>query len=350
VASLKVIPPPVLTAWADNGSLSVGALLYTIAAGGVYPGDALATYTDAAGGTPNANPVQADSAGRFPPIYLLPKSYRFTLKTSAGVQLWDRDGISGGGETDVDVSGTAGGTLAATLTAGQAVYLSDGSGGLTAGTWNLALSTNAYASSAAQIVGFVVADVIVGNTGTFRIRGRMTGFTGLTIGQTYKISAPAGSIIDVTSTTTNTRIVGMADTTTSLVINPHDADVAWTAGTFEPTEWTATGGGTWTVTSGDVTAYRYLVEGRTITLDIFTKQTTVAGVVTALNITNLPFTPAKPAAGACIIYDNTATAFEIGQWSVDTGVSTIVFQRAAGAAFTASVDLTNIRALVTFEI
>jgi hypothetical protein len=53
------------------------------------------TYTTSALSTPNTNPVIADSAGRFPPIYLNPAiSYRMRIYDAADVLLIDRDPIA----------------------------------------------------------------------------------------------------------------------------------------------------------------------------------------------------------------------------------------------------------------
>lgn len=53
------------------------------------------TYTTSALSTPNTNPVIADSAGRFPPIYLDPAiSYRMRIYDAADVLLIDRDPIA----------------------------------------------------------------------------------------------------------------------------------------------------------------------------------------------------------------------------------------------------------------
>ena len=72
-----------------NGDPLAGGLLYTYASGGTTP---KATYTDATLGTPNANPVVLDSAGRAD-IWLTTGTYKFVLKTSAGATVWTVDSI-----------------------------------------------------------------------------------------------------------------------------------------------------------------------------------------------------------------------------------------------------------------
>lgn len=71
----------------DDGNPAAGYLLYTYAAGTLVP---LATYTDYAGLTPNANPIVLDSAGRAD-IWFSAASYKLVLKTAAGVVVWTQD-------------------------------------------------------------------------------------------------------------------------------------------------------------------------------------------------------------------------------------------------------------------
>lgn len=77
--------------WLDNsGNPLTGGKIYTYAAGGLTP---LATYTDSTGGTPNANPVILDSAGRAQ-IWFAASSYKLAIKTSADVTLMTVDNIT----------------------------------------------------------------------------------------------------------------------------------------------------------------------------------------------------------------------------------------------------------------
>lgn len=82
---------PFYAAIDGNGVPMSGALLYFYKTGTTTPQD---TYTDSGLGTPNANPVVADSNGLFPPIYLTSgPDYKAILKTSAGVTVATRDPI-----------------------------------------------------------------------------------------------------------------------------------------------------------------------------------------------------------------------------------------------------------------
>jgi hypothetical protein len=53
----------------------------------------LATYSNPALTTANAQPVVADSAGRFGDIYLLDQAYRVQLRDALDVLIWDTDGV-----------------------------------------------------------------------------------------------------------------------------------------------------------------------------------------------------------------------------------------------------------------
>lgn len=70
---------------------SSGALLY------FYESDSVDTkkdtYSDAAGTIPNANPVEADSLGVFPDIFIT-GNYKVVLTTAGGDQSWEADPVS----------------------------------------------------------------------------------------------------------------------------------------------------------------------------------------------------------------------------------------------------------------
>jgi hypothetical protein len=78
----------------NNGLPLAGGKLFTYAAGTTTP---LATYTSSSGVTPHANPIILDSAGRVPSEVWLTSSasYKFTLKTSANVEIWTKDNVPG---------------------------------------------------------------------------------------------------------------------------------------------------------------------------------------------------------------------------------------------------------------
>lgn len=75
----------------NNGDPLDGGKIYTYEAGTTTP---KGTFTDATGGTPNANPIVLDSNGRAD-IWLDTGAYRFIIKTSADVTVDDVDNITG---------------------------------------------------------------------------------------------------------------------------------------------------------------------------------------------------------------------------------------------------------------
>lgn len=83
----------------DNGDPLNGGKLYTYDAGTTTP---KATYTDAAGATPNANPVILDSAGRA--TVFLSGSYKFRLEDSLGTLIKETDNVTAfsSGDSGVD--------------------------------------------------------------------------------------------------------------------------------------------------------------------------------------------------------------------------------------------------------
>jgi len=179
----------------------------------------LATYSDVDLTTPNTNPIILDSAG-MATIFLSSTSYKYVLAEPDDTDppaspLWTRDNIpaipvSAGGTGDM--TGTAGETIAAN----DSLYLSDGSGALTAGRWYKTDADNAYSSTAAGATGFAPSAISSGASGTIRNTGRITGMSSLTAGAIYYASGTAGAV--TISAPTNARIVGVADSTTSLVV------------------------------------------------------------------------------------------------------------------------------------
>lgn len=198
----------------------------TYAAGTTTP---LATYYDPSLNVlyQNANPIRTNSAGRPTTggVYLSATSYKIVVLTagsdgtcSTGTTIYSQDNVASVPATAVglDIDGTAGEALAA----GDAVYLSDGSGARTAGRWYKADADNTYSSSGSVMVGMAPTACTSGQANcSIRVGGRMTGLSGLTVGTPYYASATAGAL---TSTApTNARLLGSADTTTSIVIAPN---------------------------------------------------------------------------------------------------------------------------------
>lgn len=82
--------PPGYQIFDANGDPASGALCYTYEAGTSTP---KITYSDGGGTIPNANPIVADSAGRFGNIFADFGDYRIIVQTSAGVTLFTADPV-----------------------------------------------------------------------------------------------------------------------------------------------------------------------------------------------------------------------------------------------------------------
>lgn len=200
-----------------NGDPLAGGTLEFYEAGTVNPRD---TFSDVGLTTPNSNPVVLDAAGRpaSGAIYFSPGvSYKCICKNSAGAIQWSQDNVGAvpPATVDLDVTGTAGEDIAA----GDVVYLSDGGGSRTTGRWYKTDSDLTYASGQGLIVGIAPAAIGSGDSGSIRLSGRLTGLAGLTIGSPYYISATAGGL--TLTPTANARLVGVADSLTSLVLTPN---------------------------------------------------------------------------------------------------------------------------------
>jgi hypothetical protein len=199
-----------------TGNPVSGAKICTYLAGTTT---ATPTWTEVTLTTQNTNPIIADTGGRFVAFLQTGASYKFafqdatgTANTCDGAPIKTVDGIAAvpGSAANLDIVGTAG----ETLTAGQVVYLSDGSGSKTAGLWYKADSTTAYSNTTPEI-GLVPTAIASGAAGTIRQAGQITGLTALVVGTRYAVGT-AGALA-----TTGARFVGQADTTASLVLSPN---------------------------------------------------------------------------------------------------------------------------------
>ena len=103
----------------NNGDPLTGGKIFTYAAGTTTP---QATYTSAGGGTPHANPIILDAAGRVPSgeIWLTDGlQYKFVIKTSTDVQIGSYDNIIGINSNFVNYTNSQ---EIQTATAGQTVF------------------------------------------------------------------------------------------------------------------------------------------------------------------------------------------------------------------------------------
>lgn len=79
---------PIFQALDDNGAPLSGAKLYFYEAGTTTPRD---VFSDTALSTAISQPVVADSAGRFPDIYMSANDYKAVLQNSSSVEVWTQD-------------------------------------------------------------------------------------------------------------------------------------------------------------------------------------------------------------------------------------------------------------------
>jgi hypothetical protein len=206
-------PTPFQTVLDDTGVASPGALIYTYTAGTTT---AAATYTTSALSVANANPIVADSAGRYVAYLAAGANMKFVYKTAAGATIRTQDNVLSvpGAAVNLDIQGTVG----VAVTAGQVCYLSSGaeSPALTPGLWYLTDADFAVSSTTCQSIGMAVSAIPINTAGTIRIAGLATTAAAVVVGSTYYVSATAGAI--TTSAPALSRVVGVADTTSTLIL------------------------------------------------------------------------------------------------------------------------------------
>lgn len=217
----------------NNGLIIPGGLLWTYDTGTVT---LAATYTTQ-DGLAHTNPIVLDAYGRPPAeIYMPPgTTQKWVLETATtppahGAIIRSYPTVAGvpGSASNQDVLGVPG----EGLNIGEVAYLSDGSGGLVAGTW-YRTSASAVYSSILPMVGIVLATTKAGSVGSFRLGGQLTLAGPFVPGANYYVSATSGAL---TATPPGyARFVGTADGITSLLVqaNPpptFNEDILVTAG------------------------------------------------------------------------------------------------------------------------
>lgn len=301
-----------------SGNPLASGKLYTYLAGTTTA----TTVYQTSSGTAHANPIVLDSAGRISgssEIYLEPGlSYKFTLNTSADVLVWTQDNISAVpiSTVNVDISGTFGVSGAA----GDLMYLSDGSGALTAGSWYKADADLTYGSTTPELA-FAVNAVASGSVGTLRKGGVIELAGPLTPGASYYVSATAAAV--TATAPVNARYIGQAQSTTTFVINPELANSATDSVVIDPKIKTLCNGRlTLTtalpVTTADVTAattvYWALYQGNQIGLYNGTRwqQFTVAQLSIAVPATTVTMYD------VFVDYNSGTPALAVTAWTNDT--------------------------------
>lgn len=169
-------PPPKAQFFDANGDPLVGGKVYTYQGGTTTP---LATYTTAAGTTPNANPVILDSRGEADIWYTAGVSYKVVLRTAADVLIWTVDNIAMSGSMATQNSNNVnitGGTIGSGVTfngnttgtasnvTGTVAIANGGTGATTAA--NARTNLGAAASGANTDITALDQDVAITATGT----------------------------------------------------------------------------------------------------------------------------------------------------------------------------------------
>lgn len=126
MASGSLCPSPYQTVLDTNGNPVSGAKITTTLAGTSTP---VATYTDQALTVPNANPIIADSAGRYVAFLTPGVGYKFAIADAASVPIRTVDGILAAPATPFNVA--SGGTGATTFNA-HGVLIGEGTSAITA--------------------------------------------------------------------------------------------------------------------------------------------------------------------------------------------------------------------------
>ena len=214
-------PTPYQTVLDADGVAVSGALIYTYTGGTTT---AASTYTTADLSVANANPIVADSGGRYVAYLTAGANMKFVFKTAAGATIRTQDNILSvpGSAVNLDIQGTVG----VAVTAGQVCYLSSGAEAtpLTAGLWYLTDADFAVSSTTCQSVGVAVSAIAINTAGTIRLAGVVSSASAVVTGSTYFVSATAGAITTVAPVFSRT--VGVATTTSTLLLAATSAVVA----------------------------------------------------------------------------------------------------------------------------
>jgi hypothetical protein len=215
-----IMPLPRFTGFDANGNPVPNGQLWTYVAGTSTPAT---TYTDVGLTIPHANPIRLNSAGRPASggselgVYLTPgSSYKFVLQDANGATLWTQDNVAAvpTSSLSVDVVGSAGENLMAY----SAVFLSDGTGGRTAGSWYLTDSDAAATSTQPRQVGVTIANIAAGTQGVVRLEGALIiPGAGFTPGATYYVHSVAGQL-SASVAQTFLRAVGVAQDVQTIIL------------------------------------------------------------------------------------------------------------------------------------
>jgi hypothetical protein len=319
--STKLSPYQFFGTDASGDPLS-GYQVFTYAAGSTTK---QTTYQDSGGVTPHANPIELNTLG-FPPapIWLTEgETYKLVVAEpddtdppTGSTRIFDN--ISGVNDTASSIDQWLSSGLVPTyISATQFTVAGDQTGIFHAG--RRLKTTNSggtiYSTITASVYTSLTTITVVNDSGTLDA-GLSAVFYGIISQVNSSLPAPA-----------------------------------WITPAFNAANFTGNGSMTWTVESGDVATYAYIISGKTMTVSLFINTTTVGGTPNTTLQIAIPAgkvaTKAMASATSRLL-DNNVVA--VGIMQVLASGTVIQVLREDAAAYTASTNQTGFRGQLTFEI
>lgn len=354
----------------ESGIIASGFKLCSYSAGTTTP---LSTYSDSGLSVPNTNPIILSAAGRITTgLYLSPVNYKFIFMSpgsdstcATGNVIWTRDQVPSIGLL-TSAAGLATGTPSTTtflrgdmtwakpwtvVTSTSTGTLNDFAPGLVGNT--IVRMNNATLATITGLAGgFDGQRVIVQSVGAGQVdEAHATSAAGLgSLAQDRLINfATSGNTSEAAGSGVAEYVYDGTATRWRLVAHEQGA---WITPTYASGNFTTNGAGGWTVDAGDVLAYAYRLQGRSLTV-MFTIDTTsvVAATGTLLKIA-VPggFTSTKNvSAGLAFLGDNSASSIA-GFAHTSAGATLIDISRFDSGAFTASANNSYVRGEVILEV
>ncbi len=125
----------------------------------------------------------------------------------------------------------------------------------------------------------------------------------------------------------------------------------WVNVAYDGTNFSAGGGGTWdlAIGGGDQIAFKYMLVGKTLFVDLIMGPFGITGTVTTLIVViPLGVTATTQVDQPMIIYNNSASVWEVGKVLING--TTMTISRLATAAFTVGADNSYLKLSARFEI
>ena len=302
----------------DNGDPLNGGKLRTYEAGTTTN---KTTYQDDAGGASHANPIILDSAGRVSAeVWGTTGAYKLVLLDSTDSIIWTRDDIVGINDT----AETA------------------------ASEWVASGLTPTYVSA----TSFTLSG---DQTTVFHVGRRLK--TADTGGTDYSTITASSYGAPNTTVTVNVDGAGSLDSGLSSVqysvISSANSSISgeWPSVAHSGGNFTAAGGGSWTVDLADQSVLAYSIIGKTMIVSFAITSTDVTGTVSALQIAIPASKTAAKLASAPLSALNDAGTDRRGYCSVQAAATVIQIFRSDLSNFTATAsDNTSVSGQIIFEI